>query len=500
MNSSKKLFVLIPIALIAGVGLALLSSKMVAKKKPNIIFILGDDMGYHSLGAFGQKLIKTPNLDRLAANGMKLTNFYSNHICSPSRGSLLTGMHTGNGLIRGNYELGGYTDDDEYGQMPLPLNLQTMGSEFKKAGYATAVMGKWGVGGPQSTGAPNLHGIDLFYGYLDQKQAHNYYPSHLWRNEVREALPNPSFFPHQELPKDKSPNDPASYLPYTGKVYSADTINKEAIKFIVQHKNKPFFLELAYTLPHMALQAPDRIVAQYKGKFDDKPYNGSNGYLPNQYPRATYAAMITLLDEYVGSIIETLEKNGLDKNTLIVFTADNGAARVGGCDPDYFRTSGDLKGRKNSLYEGGIKTPFIAYWPGVIKPNTSSDHLCAIWDLLPTFLEASGAKSPTGIDGISFLATLKSQPANQKKHEFLYWERHAKNDTHEQAVRFDDWKVIKQVGSQEVEVFNLKEDPNEKTNLANQHPDIIENANRYYKTRRLAALVEWNFGKPVELK
>lgn len=477
----------------------LLSAPVFAQKKPNIIFILGDDMGYQSIGAFGQKLIKTPNLDRLAAKGMKMTNFYANHICSPSRGSLLTGMHTGNGLIRGNYELGGYTDDTEYGQMPLPLNFQSMGTELKKAGYATAVMGKWGVGGPNSTGAPNLHGIDLFYGYLDQKQAHNYYPTHLWRNEVKETLPNPSFFSHQKLPKDKNPDDPASYLPYTGQVYSADTINSEAIKFIEQHKNQPFFLELAYTLPHMALQVPDKIREQYKEKFDDKPYMGQNGYLPNQYPRATYAAMITLLDEYVGTIVKTLEKNGLDKNTLIVFTADNGAARVGGCDPDYFKTSGELRGRKNALYEGGIKEPFIACWPGVIKPNTSSDHLCAIWDLLPTFLEVTGTNVPKGIDGISFYPTLKPGKLKQKKHEYLYWERHAKNDTHEQAVRFDNWKIISRVGTDQIEVYNLKTDPNEKTDVAKQQPEIIKKAKGYYDKRKVAVVSEWNFSKPIEL-
>lgn len=477
--------------------LLIFSSFVLAQKKPNIIFILGDDMGYQSIGAFGQKLIKTPNLDRLAANGMKLTNFYTNHLCSPSRGSFLTGMHTGNGLVRGNYELGGYTDETERGQMPLPMNLQTLGSELKKAGYATGVFGKWGVGGPQSTGVPNLHGIDQFYGYLDQAQAHNYYPTHLWRNEVKESLPNASFSSHQEFPKDKNPNDPSSYLSYAGKVYSADTINSEAIKFIDQHKNKPFFLEMAYTLPHMALQAPDRILAQYKGKFEDKPYLGNDGYLPNQYPRATYAAMITLLDEYVGSIIKALEKNGLDKNTLIVFTADNGAAQVGGCDPDYFKSSGDLKGRKNSLYEGGIKVPFVAYWPGVIKANTASAHLSAIWDLMPTFLEATGVKSPSGIDGISFLPALKSQTEKQKQHEFLYWERHTKKNAHDQAVRFGDWKVVKHINAEKTEVYNLKSDPNEKDNVADRHPEIIEKANKHFATRRVASIAEWNFFDPI---
>lgn len=471
-----------------------------AQKKPNIIFILGDDMGYQSIGAFGQKIIKTPNLDQLAEGGMILTNFYTNHICSPSRGSLLTGMHTGNGIIRGNYELGGYTEETERGQMPLPFNIKTLGSELKKEGYVTAVMGKWGVGGPQSSGVPGLHGIDLFYGYLDQKLAHNYYPGYLWRNNEKEYLPNPVFFPHQLLPENKNPQDPDSYLAYTGKVYSGDTINQEAIKFIKQNKHQPFFLELAYTLPHMALQVPEKALEQYKGKFDDKPYDGSNGYLPNQYPRATYAAMISLLDEYVGRIVQTLKENGLLENTLIIFTADNGAARVGGCDPDYFKSSGDLRGRKNSLYEGGIKVPFIAYWPGVIKPNSSSDHLCAIWDIFPTFLDVAAGKHLNGIDGISFLNTLKSNPQHQKQHEYLYWERHWRNDTHQQAVRFGDWKVIKHIGKDKIELYDLKNDPNETNDIAGKNPDIIEKAQLYFSRRKLAPLAEWNFEKPVELK
>ena len=319
---------------------------VMAQQKPNIIFILADDLGYYSIGAFGQKLIKTPNLDKLAKNGILFTNFYSNQMCSPSRGSLLTGMHQGHGLIRGNHELGGYADSEEYGQMPLQANMQTMCTELQKAGYVTAVTGKWGVGGPQSTGMPHLQGVDFFYGYLDQKQAQNYYPTHLWRNGVRESLPNTYVGVHPEHIKIDDPDDPRSYAIYTGKVYSADTIHRETIKFIESHKDKPFFLEMAYTLPHMALQVPERALDWYKEQFDDKPYLGEKGYIPNQYPRATYAAMISLLDSYVGEVMEVLKKNGIDKNTLIVFTGDNGAAKVGGGDPDYFGCSGPLKVEK----------------------------------------------------------------------------------------------------------------------------------------------------------
>ncbi|TZF84064.1 arylsulfatase [Pedobacter sp. BS3] len=480
-------------------GLA--AEAVIAQQKPNIIFILADDLGYYSLGAFGQKLIKTPNLDKLAANGMTFTNFYSNQMCSPSRGSLLTGMHQGHGLIRGNHELGGYADSLEYGQMPLQANMQTMGTELQKAGYVTAVTGKWGVGGPNSTGVPNLQGIDFFYGYLDQKQAQNYYPTHLWRNEVREPLPNTYVSVHPKNIKINDPNDPGSYAVYKGKVYSADTIHRETLKFIEAHKDKPFFLEMAYTLPHMALQVPDRALAQYKGKFDDKPYLAEKGYIPNQYPRATYAAMISLLDSYVGEVVALLKKHGLDKNTLIVFTGDNGAAKVGGCDPDYFGCSGTLRGRKGTIYEGGIKEPFIACWPGVIKPGTTSGHLSAIWDLMPTFLDAAGVKHVKGIDGVSFLPTLKQQGA-QQQHEFLYWERHGKNgkSMHEQAVRFGDWKALKITGNNQVkiELYNLKQDMSEKNNVAKQHPDLVRKAEACFQTRRLAVIPEWNFGEPTE--
>ncbi len=471
------------------------SYKSSAQTKPNIVFIMGDDMGYNSIGPFGQKLIKTPNLDKLAQNGMKMTNFYANHICSPSRGSFFTGLHTGHALIRGNYELGGYKDDDEYGQMPLAPNMQTLGTELQKAGYTTAVMGKWGMGGPGSIGVPTKQGVDEFFGYLCQKQAQNYYPTHLWKNEDLFPLNNEYFYIHQKMPAGKDINDPASYLPYKGNEYSEETIQKQALDFINNQKpNKPFFLELAYTLPHMALQVPDKYMEQYKGKFDDKPYLGEKAYVPNQYPRATYAAMISMLDDYVGQVMEALKKKGLDKNTLVVFTADNGAATVGGCDPDYFNSSGVLRGRKGSIYEGGIKVPFIAHWPGVIKPGTSSNHLSAIWDLMPTFLDFAGTKEVKGIDGISFLPTLMQQ--KQTPHKYLYWERHHRKGQQE-VVRFGDWKAIKNVSKNTISLYNLATDPSEKKDVAAGNPEQIKTAIEYYKTRRTATLVEWNYGVPA---
>ncbi len=474
------------------------SAGMYAGTRPNIVLVLADDMGYYTVGALGQTRIKTPNLDKLAANGKVFTQFYANHLCAPSRASLVTGMHSGHGLIRGNYELGRYEDWQEFGQMPLAPNMQTLGTELQRAGYATAVTGKWGLGGPQSTGIPNLQGIDLFYGYLDQAQAHNYYPTHLWRNETKELLPNPPSTVHPTNINIQHPGNPAEYAAYKGKAYSADLIHKVAMKFIEEHKSQPFFLEMAYTLPHMALQVTDRALEQYKGQFDDKPYLGEKGYVPNQYPRATYAAMISLLDEYVGDLMTVLQRHGLDKNTLVIFTADNGAAVVGGADADYFGCSGRLRGRKGSVYEGGIKVPFIAWWPGVIQPGTTSDHRCGLWDLMPTFLEVAGTTATRSIDGLSLLPALKGD-ASQKEHPFLYWERHSNaGDAHAQAVRFGDWKAVKtyKKNGTSLALYNLKEDPSEQSDVSAKQPELVQKAESYLQTRRLAAVPEWNFVKP----
>lgn len=471
--------------------------------RPNILFILADDLGYHSLGATGQKVIQTPHLDRLAQRGMMLTNFYAGQLCSPSRGSLMTGLHTGHAQIRGNHELGGYEDAAEFGQMPLAANSQTMGTLLQAAGYTTALIGKWGLGGPNSPGMPTRQGLDFFYGYLDQKQAQNYYPTHLWRNETRETLPNAPFFHHQKFPAGRDPSDPAAYTAYQGKAYSCDLMTDEAVRFIREHRANPFFLEMAYTLPHMALQVPERALARYAGRFEEKPYLGTKGegYLPNRTPRATYAAMISLLDDYVGRLVATLEENGLAQNTLVIFTADNGAAVAGGCQADYFECSGALRGRKNSLYEGGIKVPFIACWPGVIAPGSNSRHLAAIWDMLPTFLEVAGAPAPANIDGISLLPALQGKRPPQREHAFLYWESHPFRPGGEdgaQAVRFGAWKAVrtdshKRGATPKIELYDLDADPSEKKDVAARHPEVVKQAESFLATRQLAMIPEWNY-------
>jgi len=471
---------------------ALLCSPVWAQRKPNIIFILADDLGYASIGAFGQKMIRTPNLDRMAREGMILTDFYANPICAPTRCSFITGLSTARSLVRDNYELGGFEDSTEFGQMPLPPNSLTIGKVLQSAGYTTAAFGKWGLGGPGSPGVPWKQGFDFFYGYLDQKQAHNYYPTHLWRNEVWEPLPNEYFSAHQQL-GDKDPNDPASYEAYKGKVYSCDTITSEALKFMQQHRDKPFFMYMAYTLPHASLQVPGRYVEPYLGKFEEKPYKG--GYLPNRTPNATYAGMISALDDYVGQLMQQLKALGLDKNTLVIFTGDNGAGG-GGANADYFQCSGNLRGRKGSLYEGGIREPFIAWWPGKIKAGSRSSHMAAIWDLLPTFAEVAGSQPAAGVDGISILPVLLGK--KQKAHEYLYWEIHGRRGM--QAVRFGKWKAVRRGihtnPDSPIELYNLEDDIAEKKDVAKDHPQLVQRAEAYMKSRELAVLMEWNFYKP----
>ncbi len=470
------------------------------KQPPNIIFILADDLGYGELGCFGQTKIHTPHLDQMAAEGMRLTQFYANTLCAPSRCSFLTGLSTLESQVRDNYEYGGYRDDDELGQMPLATQTQTVASVLQSAGYATACIGKWGLGGPGSTGVPNRQGFDLFYGYLDQKQAHNYYPSHLWRNEQAEALPNPWFMPHQNFSQkaDSLSDAQAFSTRFAGSLYSGDTMTAEALKFIRTNRNRPFFLYLAYTLPHLALQAPDRAVAPYRGEFTDTPYYGQKGYLPCAHPRATYAGMISLLDNYVGQVLQTLKEQGLDDNTLVVFTSDNGATvpGTGGADTEFFHSNGPYRGWKGALYEGGIRVPMIARWPGKIKAGSASDHLSALWDMLPTFCAAAGIDRYDPPEGsISLLPVLLGKKGTQM-HPFLYWEVHGYGKGI-QAVRWGPWKALR-FGVHEnpeapLALYNLENDPEEMTNLADAQPREIEKAMQLLRKRRLSGVKEWNF-------
>jgi arylsulfatase A len=460
---------------------------------PNIVYILADDLGYGELGSYGQKRIRTPRLDRMASEGMRFTQFYAGStVCAPSRAAFLTGRHTGHAYVRDNYGLGGQTDEEERGQYPLPPEHPTLARALRARGYATAMVGKWGLGGPGSTGVPTKQGFDFFFGYLDQRQAHNYYPTHLWRNEERFPLRNEYFSAHQKLAGD--PNDPASYAKYRGTDYAIDFMTREADAWL---RAKPFFLYFAPTIPHLALQVPEGALKEYEGAFPDTPYVGDNGYLPNRTPRATYAAMITYLDAQVGRLLDTLKEIGADERTLVIFTSDNGA--IPSISPAaFFESNAPLRGQKTNLYEGGIRVPMIARWPGQVRAGSTSDHVSANWDMWATFAELTGAAPLEASDGVSILPTLTGR-SGQREHEALYWEFHARGAS--QALRAGRWKgirneVVKQPNGP-IELYDLERDPGETTNLAAAQPDIARRIEALMRSSRTpAVLPRWNFQPP----
>jgi len=458
-------------------------------QRPNIIFILADDLGYGDLGCYGQEYIETPHIDALASAGMKFTQHYSGSpVCAPSRCVLLTGMHSGHAYIRGNHEWGERGDVWDYramladstleGQYPLPANTTSIGTLLQSAGYSTGMIGKWGLGAPHSEGIPNRQGFDLFCGYNCQRIAHTYYPTHLWLNEARLHLGNDTVAPHAKLAEGADPLDMANYAPYTLSSYAPDVMFDEMIRFIGQKGKDPFFFYWASPIPHVALQAPQRWVDYYLDKFgDEEPYTGSAGYFPTRYPRATYAAMISYLDERVGQLLSTLKEEGLYDNTLIIFTSDNGPTFNGGTDSPWFNSGGLFKSErgwaKAFLQEGGIRVPMIASWPGRIEGGTESDHISAFWDLLPTLCEAAGVSSPADVDGISYLPELLGT-GKQEKHPHLYWEFPASGG--QQAVRMEQWKALRKdirQGNLEIELYNLEEDIQEQQNVAADYPDIV---------------------------
>jgi arylsulfatase A len=467
---------------------------------PNIVFILADDLGHGDIGPYGQKKIRTPRLDRMAAEGMKFTQFYSGStVCAPSRATFLTGRHTGHAWVRDNHELGGFLDEEERGQMPLPPDHPTLARWLRERGYATAVVGKWGLGGPGSTGVPTKQGFDFFFGYLDQKQAHNFYPTHLWRNEERAPLQNAYFSPHQKL--EGNPDDPAAYAKYSGREYSMDAMTREAVSWVRAQKGRPFFLYYAPIIPHLALQVPDAALKEYQGAFPETPYVGDNGYLPHRTPRAAYAAMITYLDTHVGRLLDVLEEIGVDERTLVVFTSDNGATfDIGGAPTAFFGSHGGLRGHKTNLYEGGIRVPMLARWPGRIKAGTTSDHVGANWDMWATFAELAGGSAPAGTDGISIVPTLLGR-AGQKTHDALYWEFHARGAS--QAVRTGKWKGIRQgiakLPDAPIELYDLQADPSESKDVAAAHRDVVRRIASLMTTLRTPShLPRWNFAPPPQ--
>ena len=466
--------------LVAAAGLSAQTAPTVSHR-PNIIFILCDDLGYGDVGPFGQKKIRTPNIDRLAAEGMKLTAHYAGHnVCAPSRCALLSGKHPGHEYIRENR--GGLGDGKE-GQEPVPAGELNLPLTLKKLGYTLGCTGKWGLGPIGSTGDPLQQGFDRFYGYNCQAVAHNFYPTHLWSNDDRVSLDNPEFSAHQKLPATADATAPASYAAYMGKQYSADFIAEEARAFVRANQEKPFFLYFSTTVPHLALQVPDDSLKEYEGAFPETPYLGGNGYLPNRTPRATYAAMITRLDREIGRLMDLVKELGLDERTIVIFTSDNGPLydQLGGTDTDFFGSAGIFRGRKGSYYEGGFREPCIVRWPGKIKAGSESDRVTGFEDWLPTFLGLLGEEKavPAGLDGVSFAPTLLGE--KQEARPFLY--RESPGYGGQQCVRVDDWKLVRQHLNPPAkaknppvpttELYNLATDPSEKSDVAAEHPDVV---------------------------
>ena len=442
-------------------------------RRPNIVYILADDLGYGELGCYGQTKIRTPNLDRLAAEGVRFTQHYSGSpVCAPSRCVLMTGLHTGHAYVRGNKEMGGWGPDEPEGQLPLPDEAVTVAELLQARGYATCAVGKWGLGGPGSSGHPNNQGFDLFYGLLCQRVAHNYYPTHLWRNSDVDVLDgNRWFSAHQKL--SQAPEDRDDYLAYAGARYAPDEMLEEALGFVRKHAREPFFLYYATPVPHAALQVPEDSLADYAGRLDDGPYLGQQGYLPHPEPRAAYAAMVTRMDRDVGRLLALLRDLGLEDDTLVMFSSDNGPTFNGGTDSEFFESNGPLSGLKCSLYEGGVRVPMIARWPGKIRAGTTTDHVSAFEDVLPTLVEVAGGEVPAGLDGLSFLPTLLGED-DQEERAYLYWEYPEVDG--QQAVRMGRWKAVRRnlkQGQLAVALYDLDSDVAEEHDVAAEQPEVV---------------------------
>ena len=447
---------------------ALSTSASAADSRPNIIYILLDDAGYGDFSCYGQKRFTPPNIDKLAAEGMRFTDHYSGStVCAPTRCSLMTGVHTGHSYVRGNREV------QPEGQAAMPADIVTIPRLLKKAGYTTGAFGKWGLGAPASTSDPAEH-FDLFYGYNCQREAHSYYPTHLWRNKER--------------------------VPLDGETYTATMIMDEALQFVRDNQSGPFFAFLPLTIPHAAMHAPDEYTAPWRKKFpqfEDRIGKYKGPQVKN--PIAAFAGMMTLMDDGVGQLMTLLQDLDIDDNTIVLFTSDNGPHKEGGHDPIFFDSNGPLKGHKRDLYDGGIRAPLIARWPGKIKAGTTSDMVSAHWDMLPTFCEIAGTDSPSGIDGISMVAELTGT-GTQRQHEFLYWEFYERGG--KRAVRFGDWKAVqlnlKGPNQKEgVELYDLSKDIGEENDVAAAHGDKVERALEYFASAHTPSEF-WKFGGKVK--
>ncbi|MEO0573353.1 MAG: arylsulfatase, partial [Bacteroidota bacterium] len=440
---------------------------------PNIIYFLADDLGYGETGVYGQEKIKTPNIDALAASGMRFTQHYSGApVCAPARYMLLTGKHAGHAYIRGNDEWKERGDVWNFeamfknpsleGQRPIPEETKTLTELLKTKGYATGLFGKWGLGAPNSEGEPNRQGFDEFYGYNCQRQAHNLYPTHLWHNQSKVVLKNTLMAPHQKWDSLSIHKKNGFFERFIQEDYAPTLIHEKALSFMEANKEEPFFLYYASPLPHLPLQAPMELVERYQKVFgEEEPYLGDKGYFPNKYPRATYAAMITYLDQQLGELVTKLKSLGLYENTVIIFSSDNGPTYTGGVDFDFFESSKPFKNgygkTKGFVYEGGIRVPMIASWPNHIKAGSTAEHISIFYDVLPTICDIVNIEKPRGIDGLSFMPILLGK--EQTKHEFLYWEFPSYKG--QQAVRMGKWKAVRKnifEGNMNVELYDLSVD------------------------------------------
>ncbi|MCA8997548.1 MAG: arylsulfatase [Planctomycetaceae bacterium] len=426
---------------------------------PNVVFLIADDLGYKELGSYGQTKIRTPRLDQMATEGMRLTQHYSgNPVCATSRCVLMTGRHSGHAFIRDNREV------KPEGQLPIPDDAITLAELFKQHGYATGAFGKWGLGPMDSTGDPLSQGFDRFHGYNCQRHAHNFYPKFVWDNHTRVDLEG-------------------NTRGLTGKHYAPDLYLAAALDFIDNYKDQPFFLYFPTIVPHLAIQVPDDSLNEYKGLWDDPPYDGKKGYLPHPAPRAGYAAMVTRMDSDIGQIFDRLKKYGLDEDTVIVFTSDNGPTynRLGGSDSEFFDSAGEFRGLKGSVYEGGMRVPAIVRWPGKVPAGTVSDHLSAFYDWMPTLMDLIGEpdSTPEVSDGLSFAPELLGRSEDQKEPEFLYWEFPGYGG--QQALRMGNWKAVRQGLRKHkpgtplpLELYDLSTDISESKDISTDHPEVVK--------------------------
>ena len=433
-------------------------------EKPNLVYLLLDDAGYGDLSCYGQQKFATPNMDRLAAEGLRFTQHYSGStVCAPTRCCLMTGVHTGHSYVRGNREV------RPEGQSPMPSDIVTLPRLLKQAGYMTGAFGKWGLGAPGSPSDP-AHHFDVFFGYNCQREAHTYYPKHLWNNFEK--------------------------VPLDGQTHSADVIMSEALEFVRANQEKPFFLFLPVTIPHAAMHATEEYLAPFRKKFpqfENKVGRYANTETKN--PIAAFAGMMTQVDAHLGQLMQLLDELNLDDRTLVMLSSDNGPHKEGGHDPKFFDSNGPLRGHKRDLYEGGVRAPLIARWPGKIAEGNESAMISAHWDMLPTFCELAGVAVPQLVDGVSLVPELTGQSDKQPQHEYLYWEFYEQGG--KRAARFGDWKAVQLNVNKDknapIELYFLPEDIGETNNVADDHPEVVARAIKIFADAHTPSEF-WSFG------